>query len=232
LGNPDFKVLMCAADTYRAGAVAQLQVWAERAGADIVGPADVLLGLGREATAEACAAVKPGTVVYKALDRAEEGGYDVLLVDTSGRLSTNTGLTKELAKIYDIIEKRLGGPPLETTLVLDASQGSSAVTSSATWGKSLPITSLALTKLDGSSAGGSCVGVAASCGIPVAFVGVGEGVDDLREFDAGVFVDSLLDVREAERAEVNARVEVLRTALLAEREKEEEEAREAASNDL
>ena len=206
---PQFKVLVAAADTYRAGAVAQLKVWAERAKADIVTPTDVVVKMGKEATAEAVAAVKPSTVVYSALDRAVAEKYDALLIDTSGRLSTNIALTMELSKLHDIIEKRLGVPPTETVLVLDASLGSSALSSAITWSKALPITAVALTKLEGTSCGGAAVSVAQEMGIPVKRVGVGEGLEDLKDFDAGVFVDGLLGIGDKERDKVGEKVDAL-----------------------
>jgi len=206
---PQFKVLVAAADTYRAGAVAQLKVWAERAKADIVTPTDVVVKMGKEATAEAVAAVKPSTVVYSALDRAVAEKYDALLIDTSGRLSTNIALTMELSKLHDIIEKRLGVPPTETVLVLDASLGSSALSSAITWSKALPITAVALTKLEGTSCGGAAVSVAQEMGIPVKLVGVGEGLEDLKDFDAGVFVDGLLGIGDKERDKVGEKVDAL-----------------------
>lgn len=173
-------VLLAACDTFRAGAVDQLRQWADRAEVQMVGPTDQ--------------AKTPSAVLYSALDVALESGADVVLVDTSGRLSNNDALTQELAKMKRVIQKRLsvetdgdGRPvpnlqvPHETLLVLDAAQGRMALDSARTWNKELGLTGLILTKLDGSARGGSVVAVSRDLQLPVKLIGVGEGMEDLRD---------------------------------------------------
>ena len=138
--------------------------------------------------------------MYESLDKAEKEGYDTLLVDTSGRLSNNVALTAELLKMKKIIQKRLGGGkdapnlsvPHETILVVDAAQGLVALESAKKWNEDVGLTSLVLTKLDGSARGGSVVAVCRELGIPVKLVGVGEKIDDLKDFSSQAFVDGLL----------------------------------------
>lgn len=173
-------VLMAACDTFRAGAVEQLEQWAERAQCAIVGP-----------TTETSS---PSAVLYSALDKALNEKYDTLLVDTSGRLSSNDALTAELAKMKRVIQKRLstesdseGKPiwnkniPHETLLVLDAAQGRMALDSARVWNDEIGLTGLILTKLDGSARGGSVVAVSRDLNLPVKLIGVGEGIEDLRD---------------------------------------------------
>jgi len=182
-------VLMAACDTFRAGAVEQLEQWAERAQCDIVGP-----------TSETSS---PSAVLYSALDKALKEKYDTLLVDTSGRLSSNDALTAELAKMKRVIQKRLstendpdGKPiwnenvPHETLLVLDSAQGRMALDSARVWNNEIGLTGLILTKLDGSARGGSVVAVSRDLNLPVKLIGVGEGIEDLR--DVSVFRASVL----------------------------------------
>jgi fused signal recognition particle receptor len=173
-------VLMAACDTFRAGAVEQLQQWADRAEVDIFGPSE--------------SAKSPAAVLYGALDKAIAGNYDTLLVDTSGRLSNNDALTAELVKMKNVIKKRLslysdeeGKPipneavPHESLLVLDAAQGRMALDSAKVWDKEVGLTGLILTKLDGSARGGSVVAVSRELNLPVKLIGVGEGINDLRD---------------------------------------------------
>lgn len=173
-------VLMAACDTFRAGAVEQLEQWAIRAGVDIYGPSE--------------SAKSPAAVLYGALDKAIAGNYDTLLVDTSGRLSNNDALTAELVKMKNVIKKRLsvendanGKPipnqlvPHESLLVLDAAQGRMALDSAKVWDKEVGLTGLILTKLDGSARGGSVVAVSRELNLPVKLIGVGEGIEDLRD---------------------------------------------------
>lgn len=173
-------VLMAACDTFRAGAVEQLEQWAERANVDIVGPSET--------------AKTPAAVLYSALDKAMAEKYDTVLVDTSGRLSNNDALTAELLKMKQVIQKRLstetdayGKPvpdkslPHETLLVLDAAQGRMALDSAKVWNKEIGLSGLILTKLDGSARGGSVVAVSRDLQLPVKLIGVGEGIDDLRD---------------------------------------------------
>jgi fused signal recognition particle receptor len=184
------KVLLAACDTFRAGAVAQLELWGERAQVDCFSPNENTNG--------------PSAVLYGALDKAIKEEYDVLLVDTSGRLSNNDALTRELEKMKRVIQKRMaveyktdeegGGSrpvpnletPHETLLVIDAAQGRMALDSAKQWDKEVGLTGLILTKLDGSAKGGSVVAVSRELGLPVKLVGVGEGMEDLR--DVSLFV--------------------------------------------
>lgn len=173
-------VLMAACDTFRAGAVEQLQQWADRAEVDLFGPSEMTKS--------------PAAVLYGALDKAIAEKYDVLLVDTSGRLSNNDALTAELVKMKNVIKKRMsvetgddGKPipnenvPHESLLVLDAAQGRMALDSAKVWDKEVGLTGLILTKLDGSARGGSVVAVSRELNLPVKLIGVGEGLEDLRD---------------------------------------------------
>jgi fused signal recognition particle receptor len=173
-------VLLAACDTFRAGAVAQLEQWADRAGVALVGPSTT--------------ATSPAAVLYAALDQAVADGVDTVLVDTSGRLSNNDQLTAELAKMKRVIQKRLSvaqdengqalpntNVPHETLLVLDAAQGRMALDSARVWNDEIGLTGLILTKLDGSARGGSVVAVSRDLQLPVKLIGVGEGMEDLRD---------------------------------------------------
>jgi fused signal recognition particle receptor len=173
-------VLVAACDTFRAGAVDQLQQWADRAEVEMYGPSENVKS--------------PAAVLYGALDKAVAEGYDTLLVDTSGRLSNNDALTAELVKMKRVIQKRLSlekdedGKPLlnlnvphESLLVLDAAQGRMALDSAKVWNKEVGLTGLILTKLDGSARGGSVVSVSRELDLPVKLIGVGEGINDLRD---------------------------------------------------
>ncbi|KAL7442432.1 hypothetical protein ACHAXM_008534 [Skeletonema potamos] len=187
------KVLLAACDTFRAGAVAQLERWAERADVDCFSPNEATNG--------------PSAVLYGALDKAINEEYDVLLVDTSGRLSNNDALTAELVKMKKVIQKRMSTAfdervrpvpnllvPHETLLVIDAAQGRMALDSAKQWNKEVGLSGLILTKLDGSAKGGSVVAISRELGLPVKLVGVGEGINDLRDFEPESFVDGLLGI--------------------------------------
>ncbi|KAL7555297.1 hypothetical protein ACHAWF_019000 [Thalassiosira exigua] len=189
----DKKVLLAACDTFRAGAVDQLERWAERAEVDCFSPSEATNG--------------PSAVLYGALDKALGEGYDALLVDTSGRLSNNDALTAELVKMKKVIQKRMSTSfdekvkpvpnadvPHETLLVIDAAQGRMALDSARKWDEAVGVTGLILTKLDGSAKGGSVVAVSRELGLPVKLVGVGEGMEDLRDFEPESFVDGLLGI--------------------------------------
>ena len=190
------KVLVAACDTFRAGAVEQLEMWAERAEVDCYSPNEQQKS--------------PAAVLYGSLDTALDGNYDTLIVDTSGRLSNNDALTAELAKMKRVIQKRLSvetdadnkpipnlAVPHDTLLVIDAAQGRMALDSAKQWEKEIGLTGLVLTKLDGSAKGGSVVAVSRELGLPVKLIGVGEGIDDLRDFDPASFVDGLLGIGNA-----------------------------------
>jgi fused signal recognition particle receptor len=170
-------VVLAAADTFRAAADEQLEVWAQRAQADIVGSQK-----GGD----------PAAVAYDAIDAAQARGKDVVLVDTAGRLHTQTNLMEELAKVRRVIEQRLPGAPHETLLVVDATTGQNALQQARLFGQAVTVTGVALTKLDGSARGGVALAIAHELGLPVKLVGVGEGLDDLRPFDAEDYARALL----------------------------------------
>lgn len=224
----DQKVLLAACDTFRAGAVAQLERWAERAEVDCFSPTESTNG--------------PSAVLYGALDKAIEGGYDTLLVDTSGRLSNNDALTAELVKMKRVIQKRMSAAfdenikpvpnlavPHETLLVIDAAQGRMALDSAKQWDKELGLTGLILTKLDGSAKGGSVVAVSRELGLPVKLVGVGEGMEDLRDFEPEPFVDALLGIGAAGGGSSKDEGKVLASRLTEMRKERNDRAKTTAS---
>ena len=172
------KVLLVAGDTFRAGAVKQLEVWAQRSGADIV---------RKEEGAD------PASVVYEGMEKAKEGGYDVVLVDTAGRLHTKEPLINELRKIKKVIQKHFPDEPSEVLLVLDSTTGQNAVQQAKVFKEALDITGIAVTKLDGSAKGGSIIAIWKELKIPVKLVGVGEGIEDLEDFSAKDYVNALID---------------------------------------
>jgi fused signal recognition particle receptor len=170
-------VLLAAADTFRAAAEEQLEVWAQRANADFVGSAR-----GGD----------PAAVAYDAIEAATARGRDVVIVDTAGRLHTQTNLMEELAKIRRVIAGRVEGAPHETLLVVDATTGQNGLQQARLFGETVEVTGVALTKLDGSAKGGIAVAIAYELGLPVTLVGVGEGLDDLRPFDPDDFARALV----------------------------------------
>ena len=170
-------VLLAAADTFRAAAEEQLEIWAERAGADFVG--------GRRGA-------DPGSVAFDAIDAARNRGRDVVIVDTAGRLHTQTNLMQELAKVRRVIAGKLPGAPHETLLVVDATTGQNGLQQARMFGEAVDVTGVALTKLDGSARGGIAVAIAHELGLPVKLVGVGERLDDLRPFDPQDFAAALI----------------------------------------
>ena len=171
-------VLLAAADTFRAAAEEQLEIWAGRAGADFV---------GSERGGD------PAAVAYDAIEAATARGRDVVIVDTAGRLHTQTNLMEELAKVRRVIERRLPGAPHETLLVVDATTGQNGLQQARLFGEAVDVTGVALTKLDGSAKGGVALAIAHELGLPVKLVGVGEGLDDLRPFDARDYANALPD---------------------------------------
>jgi fused signal recognition particle receptor len=171
------KVLLGAGDTYRAGAIEQLRIWAERAGADIVAHAE---------------GADPAAVLFDSLDAAKARGCDVVICDTAGRLQSRKPLMDQLGKVTRVIGKAVPGAPHEVLLVLDATIGQNALSQARVFGEVVGVTGIVLTKLDGTAKGGVVVAVRAETGVPVKFVGVGEQVDDLRPFDADGFVQALL----------------------------------------
>jgi fused signal recognition particle receptor len=170
-------VVLGAADTFRAAAEEQLEIWAERAGADFVGGAR-----GGD----------PAAVAYDAIEAAAERGRDVVIVDTAGRLHTQANLMEELAKVRRVIAQKLEGAPHETLLVVDATTGQNGVQQARLFSEAVGVTGVALTKLDGSAKGGVAIPIAHELGLPVKLVGIGEGLDDLRPFDAHDFARALL----------------------------------------
>jgi fused signal recognition particle receptor len=170
-------VVVGAADTFRAAAEEQLEIWADRAGADFV---------GSERGAD------PASVAYDAIDRAQANGRDVVIVDTAGRLHTQTNLMEELAKVRRVIAGRLDGAPHETLLVIDATTGQNGLQQARLFGEAVGVTGVALTKLDGSAKGGVAVPIAYELGLPVKLIGVGERLEDLRPFDPDDFARALV----------------------------------------
>ena len=172
------KVLLAACDTFRAAAVEQLTVWAGRIGCEIVKQ-------GQNAD--------PSAVAHDACEKAKARGFDVLIVDTAGRLHTQTHLMKELEKIHRIVARQIPGAPHEVLLVLDATTGQNAVTQAEQFSKSVKCTGIVLSKLDGTAKGGSVFAIKQKLGLPVKFVGVGEQIDDLEDFDPDAFVNALFE---------------------------------------
>jgi fused signal recognition particle receptor len=170
-------VVLGAADTFRAAAEEQLEIWAERAGAEFVG--------GERGG-------DPAAVAYDAIAAAQEHGRDVVVVDTAGRLHTQANLMEELAKVRRVIGQRLDGAPHETLLVVDATTGQNGVQQARLFGAAVDVSGVALTKLDGSAKGGVAIPIAHELGLPVKLVGVGEGLDDLRPFDPHDFARALI----------------------------------------
>jgi fused signal recognition particle receptor len=173
------KVVIAAGDTFRAAAVAQLEVWAGRAGAECIRAPD---------------GTDPAALAYQALERAEETGADSLLVDTAGRLHNKADLMAELQKLVRVIRKRDASAPHRTLLVLDATTGQNALQQVEVFRKLVDIDGLVLTKLDGSARGGVLVAIAERFALPVVAIGVGEGAEDLAAFDARQFADALLGI--------------------------------------
>ena len=170
-------VVVAAADTFRAAAEEQLEIWAQRAGADFV---------GSERGGD------PAAVAYDAIDAAQARGRDVVIVDTAGRLHTQANLMEELAKVRRVIENKLPGAPHETLLVVDATTGQNGVQQARLFKDAAGVTGVALTKLDGSAKGGVAIPIAYELGLPVKLIGVGEQLDDLRPFDAHDFARALV----------------------------------------
>jgi fused signal recognition particle receptor len=175
-------VLVAAADTFRAAAEEQLEIWAQRAGADFV---------GSERGGD------PAAVAFDAIAAAESRGRDVVVVDTAGRLHTQANLMEELTKVRRVIGQRLEGAPHETLLVIDATTGQNGLQQARLFGQAVDVTGVALTKLDGSARGGIAVAIAHELGLPVKLIGIGESLEDLRPFDPGEFARALVEVAPA-----------------------------------
>jgi fused signal recognition particle receptor len=172
------KVLLAAGDTFRAAAIDQLAVWAERLGTDLI---------AHQPGAD------PGAVVYDAISAALSRAVDVVIADTAGRLHTKHNLMQELRKIHNVAAKKVPGAPHETILVLDATTGQNGLAQARTFGEAVDVTGLFLAKLDGTAKGGIAFAVAREIGLPILFVGTGERAEDIAEFDAGEFVDGLFE---------------------------------------
>ena len=170
------KVMVAAADTFRAGAIDQLEIWAQRTGAEIIKHSE---------------GSNPSSVALDAARSAVARNIDVLIVDTAGRLQNKFNLMEELKKINRIIGKGISGAPHEVLLVLDATTGQNALRQAELFSKSADITGIVLTKLDGTAKGGMIIGIKEELNIPVKWIGVGEGLDDLRPFNAKEFADAL-----------------------------------------
>jgi fused signal recognition particle receptor len=170
-------VLVGAADTFRAAAEEQLEIWADRAGADFVG---------------APRGADPAAVAFDAVEAARARGRDIVIVDTAGRLHTQSNLMAELEKVRRVIEGRIEDAPHETLLVVDATTGQNGLQQARLFGDAVGVTGVALTKLDGSARGGVAIAIAVELGLSVKLVGVGEGVDDLRPFDAADYARALV----------------------------------------
>ncbi len=170
-------VVLGAADTYRAAAVEQLQRWGERAGCEVVAGAP---------------SSDPGSVAYDAVEAARRGGAGVVIIDTAGRLHTQDDLMAELGKIGRVVGKQIPGAPHETLLTIDATTGQNGLRQARLFGASVPVSGLVLTKLDGTAKGGIALAIAGELGIPVKLIGTGEGLEDLRPFDAAEFARALV----------------------------------------
>ena len=172
------KVMLAAADTYRAAAVEQLGAWAERAGCDIV---------------KAETGQDSGAVVFDAIEAARSRGHDVVIADTAGRLHTQVPLMDELAKVRRVIEKQLPGAPHETLLTVDATTGQNGLRQALLFRETVDVTGIVLTKLDGTAKGGIALAIAEELELPVKLIGIGEGLEDLRPFDPDDFARALLE---------------------------------------
>src|SRR6266404_4706323 len=170
------RVMVAACDTFRAAAVEQLTIWSERLGCDIV---------------KAQQGSDPASVAHDACEKAKARQFDVLIVDTAGRLHTQTHLMRELEKIYRVLSKQIDGAPHEVLLVLDATTGQNAITQAEMFKKTIQCTGIVLAKLDGTAKGGAIFGVKQKLNLPVKFVGIGEQLDDLDLFDPEAYVEAL-----------------------------------------
>ncbi|MBD8068328.1 signal recognition particle-docking protein FtsY [Bacillus sp. PS06] len=189
LKNDGKSVLLAAGDTFRAGAIDQLEVWGERVGVDVIKQSE-----GSD----------PAAVMFDAVQAAKSRNVDVLICDTAGRLQNKVNLMKELEKVKRVIEREFPGAPHEVLLVLDATTGQNALTQAKTFSEATEVTGIVLTKLDGTAKGGIVLAIRNELNIPVKFVGLGEKVDDLQEFNAeqyvyGLFADLVEDSQEEEK---------------------------------
>jgi len=172
------KVLLAAADTFRAAAIDQLKIWGQRVGAEVIAHTP---------------GADPGAVVYDAIRASQSRGIDLLIVDTAGRLHTKYNLMQELKKVRSVAAKQAHRAPHETWLVLDATTGQNALSQARHFKDAVDVTGIVLTKLDGTAKGGIAFAIARELGLPIRFVGTGEHVDDLAEFDEETFVEGLFE---------------------------------------
>jgi fused signal recognition particle receptor len=172
------RVVLVAADTFRAAATEQLAVWAERSGSALIRGAE---------------GADPASVVFDGVRAAKARGADVVLIDTAGRLQTKTNLMEELKKIHRVIERELGEPPAETLLVVDGTNGQNAISQAKLFNAATKLTGIVITKLDSTAKGGVLVAIVDALEVPIKFVGLGEGADDLRAFAPAEFIDALFE---------------------------------------
>lgn len=172
------KVLMVAGDTFRAAASNQLEIWARRSEVDIIRQND---------------GADPSAVIFDAMQSATTGKYDVVLIDTAGRLHTKVNLMEELKKMRRVIEKHIPGAPHETILVLDGTTGQNAIQQARQFSQAVQVSGLILTKLDGTAKGGVVLAIQQELKIPVLYIGVGEGIDDLEAFDPHAFIQAIVE---------------------------------------
>ena len=182
-------VMLVAADTFRAAAVAQLQIWGERNNIKVVSHKD---------------GADPSSVVYDALATAKAEGYDVVLVDTAGRLHTQTNLMEELRKIKRVMAKQLPGAPHEVMLVIDATTGQNGISQAKLFNEAVEVTGITLTKLDGTAKGGIVANICRDLKIPIRFIGIGEQLEDLRDFDPDEFIEALFQKKTGSSAQPTA----------------------------
>ena len=171
------KVMLAAGDTFRAGAIEQLKVWGERANVPVVAQQE---------------GADPAAVIFDALQSAVARNYDVVICDTAGRLQAQSSLMEELGKVVRVMKKAIPAAPHEVLLVLDGTIGQNALSQARSFKEVVGVTGVALTKLDGTAKGGVVVAVRSETGLPVKLVGLGEGIDDLRDFEPDAFVDALV----------------------------------------
>ena len=172
------KVILAAADTFRAAAIEQLKAWGEKTGVRVV---------AQNQDSDAAA------VVFDAITAAKASGSDVIIVDTAGRLHTKSNLMEELGKVYRVVKREIPDGPAEVLIVLDAVTGQNGFIQAETFGKVMPVTGVVLTKFDNTSKGGIILAIAEKLKIPIRYVGLGEGIDDLQLFDPAIFVETLLE---------------------------------------
>lgn len=178
------KVLLAAADTFRAAAIEQLKAWGERTGVRVIAQSQDS---------------DPAAVVFDAIMAAKAGGYDVVIADTAGRLHTKSNLMEELAKVYRIVRREVPDGPAEALIVLDAVTGQNGFMQAETFSKVMPVTGIVLTKFDNTSKGGIVLAIAEKLAMPIRYVGLGEGIDDLQLFDPKTFIETLLGTEGHER---------------------------------